>query len=125
MAEQPAELNETETVEQPQSGTGDVADEKKDPPPRSGEGLIGLARLQKLKVKVQAVLGATPLSISELANLEKGDIIKLDTRIGDSISILANGEEIARAEIVVTQDEPPKFGLTLTEIIDTAITSSK
>ena len=90
---------------------------------KSGDGLIGLGRIQQLKVKVQAVLGATPLSISELANLEKGDIIKLDTRVGDPISILANGDEIARAEIVVTQDQPPKFGLTLTEVIQNKETS--
>ena len=86
---------------------------------KPGEGLLGFDRIQQLKVRVQAVLGATPLSISELASLEKGDVIKLDTKIGDPISILANGDEIARAEIVVTQDQPPKFGLTLTEIIDT------
>ena len=32
------------------------------------------------------------------------------------VDILANGAEIAKAEIVVTQDDPPKFGLTLVEV---------
>ena len=87
---------------------------------KTGEALIGLDRIQQLKVKVQAVLGTTPLSIAELAKLEKGDVIKLETKIGDAITILANGDEIAKAEIVVTQDNPPKFGLTLTEIMETS-----
>ncbi|MEM7290034.1 MAG: FliM/FliN family flagellar motor C-terminal domain-containing protein [Pseudomonadota bacterium] len=86
--------------------------------PRTGDSLLGLQRIQQLKVTVQAMLGTVPLSISELANLEKGDVIKLETKIGDPVLILANGDEIARAEIVVTQDQPPRFGLTLTEIIE-------
>ena len=87
-------------------------------PTKPGAGLIGLQKIQQLKVRVQAVLGTAPLTISDLANLERGDLIKLDTKIGDTISVLANGDEIARAEIIVTQDDPPKFGLTLTEIVD-------
>ena len=85
---------------------------------KPGAGLIGLQKIQQLKVRVQAVLGTAPLTISELANLERGDVIKLDTKIGDAITILANGDEIARAEIIVTEDDPPKFGLTLTEIVE-------
>ena len=79
--------------------------------------VIGLQKIQKLKVRVQAMLGTAQLTISELANLERGDVINLETKIGDSISILANGDEIARADIIVTQDDPPRFALTLTEVV--------
>ncbi|MEM7069152.1 MAG: FliM/FliN family flagellar motor switch protein [Pseudomonadota bacterium] len=86
--------------------------------------VIALQKIQKLKVRVQAVLGTVPLTISELANLSKGDLIELETKLGEPIDILANGDLIARAEIVVTQDEPPKFGLTLTEIVEANGTAS-
>ena len=122
MADQSTQVQEPNPTNEIQN---EVAAEAETKQSTSTEGVIGLSRIQQLKVKVQAVLGTTPLSIAELANLEKGDIIKLDTKIGDSISILANGDEIARAEIVVTQDTPPRFGLTLTEIIDTQISAQK
>ena len=83
----------------------------------SGQPVLGMNKIQNLRVKVQAVLGTVPLKISELANIEKGDLLELDTKIGDPISIMANGDLIAMAEIVVTPDDPPRFGLTITEVV--------
>ena len=83
----------------------------------SGQPVLAMSKIQNLRVKVQAVLGTVPLKISELANIEKGDLLELDTKIGDPISIYANGDLIAKAEIVVTPDEPPRFGLTITEVV--------
>ena len=89
------------------------------PAPRGPKGsVVALQKIQQLKVKVQAVLGTVPLTISDLANLGRGDLIELETKLGEPIEILANGDLIAKAEIVVTQDDPPRFGLTLTEIVD-------
>lgn len=105
-------------IDLPQGAAADGSTGPASSEPRSGKGVIGLQKIQQLKVRVQAVLGTAPLTISELANLERGDLISLDTKIGDAISILANGDEIARAEIIVTQDDPPRFGLTLTEIVE-------
>ena len=85
--------------------------------PRTGDTVLDINKIQGLKVKIQAVLGTIPLTISELVNIEKGDLLQLETKIGDPISILANGDPIAKAEIVVTQDDPPRFALTVTEII--------
>jgi flagellar motor switch protein FliN/FliY len=85
---------------------------------RTGAGIVGYQKIQQLKVKVQAMLGTVPLTVAELANLEQGDLVTLDTKIGDPIEILANGELIARAEIAVTDDPKPRFGLKLTEIVD-------
>ena len=89
----------------------------------SGQPVLAMSKIQNLKVKVQAVLGTVPLKISELANIEKGDLLELDTKIGDPISIYANGDLIAMAEIVVTPDEPPRFGLTITEVVSGEVTA--
>ncbi len=83
----------------------------------SGQPVLAMSKIQSLRVKVQAVLGTVPLKISELASIEKGDLLELDTNIGDPISIYANGDLIAKAEIVVTPDDPPRFGLTITEVV--------
>lgn len=92
--------------------------------PSLGNAVISLKKIRQLKVSVQAVLGSVPLTVSQLSNLSEGDVIKLNTKIGDPIDVLANGELIGRAEIVVTQDSEPGFGLTLTEIVEQPESSS-
>ena len=84
-----------------------------------GANVMALRKIQNIKVNVQAVLGSVSLSVSQLANLKKGEFLQLDTKIGDTIDILANGQLIAKGEIAVVEGEHPKFGITLTEIIDT------
>ncbi|MEM9277739.1 MAG: FliM/FliN family flagellar motor switch protein [Pseudomonadota bacterium] len=105
---------------EPVPGADMESDAQADTDPAKGESVVSFSKIHKLKVNVQAVLGAVPLTVSQLSNLNKGDVIELGTKIGDPIAVLANGDLIARAEIVVTQDEPPGFGLTLTEIVETA-----
>ena len=113
MDEQPgAEADKVPEVSQ------ETADKKVEANHSDANSAVPYQRIQQLKVRVQAVLGTVPLSVSQLANLSKGDLIELDTKIGDPIEILANGDVIALAEIVVTPDEPPSFGLSLTKIVE-------
>ena len=85
----------------------------------AGANAMSIKKIQNIKVHVQAVLGGISLSVSELASLKQGEFIPLDTKIGDPIDILANGHLIAKGEIVVLEEDKPRFGITLTEIIDT------
>ncbi|MEM8650619.1 MAG: FliM/FliN family flagellar motor switch protein [Pseudomonadota bacterium] len=91
------------------------------PVPGAGDNAMMLKRIKGIKVKIQVMLGETRLSVSELANLKKGDFLQLETKLGDPISILANGALIARGEIAVVEDETKHFGITLTEVVDTSI----
>lgn len=65
-------------------------------------------------VKISAVLGRTNLEISELLDLDEGDVIELDRKVGESIDLYVNNRLIARGEVVLVDD---KLGVTMTEII--------
>ena len=104
---------ETQTGEPP-AETPSVAPE----PTVTGANVIGIQKIQNIKVRVQAVLGGISLSVSELANLKQGELLSLDTHVGDGIDILANGQLVARGEIVVVEGPKPRFGITLTEIVE-------
>ena len=82
---------ETQTGEPP-AETPSVAPE----PTVTGANVIGIQKIQNIKVRVQAVLGGISLSVSELANLKQGELLSLDTHVGDGIDILANGQLVAR-----------------------------
>jgi len=76
-----------------------------------------LNAIKNIKVAVQVILGGFSMSVAQLSNLKPSELVSLDTKIGESLDILANGQLIARGEIVVIEEESPKFGITLTEII--------
>jgi len=78
--------------------------------------IIAMQTIANIKVHVQAILGGIQMSVSQLANLQQGEVISLDSRIGEVIDIIANGQLIARGEIVVIEEGVPRFGITLTEI---------
>lgn len=84
----------------------------------NGASAMSINKIQKIKVRVQAMLGGISMTVAELANLKQGDLIALDTKIGEAIDIMANGQVIARGEIVVVDEATPKFGITLTEVVE-------
>jgi flagellar motor switch protein FliN/FliY len=90
----------------------------------SGDSILAFKKIQGIKVRVQVMLGETKLSVSQLAGLKKGDFVQLDTKVGETVNIFANGALIARGEIAVEDEEAPRFGITLTEIVDSSIASS-
>ena len=90
----------------------------------SGDGVMAFKKIQGIKVRVQVMLGETRLTVSQLANLKKGEFIQLDTKVGEPVDILANGSLIARGEIAVEDEETPRFGITLTEIVDSSVLSN-
>lgn len=69
--------------------------------------------LDKVEVEIEAVLGSKSVPLKELLNLTKGSIIDLDQHAGDLIEIRANGELIAKGEVVVVDD---RFGVRLIEL---------
>ncbi|WP_050765174.1 flagellar motor switch protein FliN [Fulvimarina pelagi] len=69
-----------------------------------------------VSVTMQVVLGSARMSVSELLKLNRGSIVKLDTKVGDPIDVVVNGRVIARGEIVVLDQDDQQFGVTLTEV---------
>ena len=78
---------------------------------------LALQSIANIKVKVQAILGGIQMPVSQLANIKQGELISLDSNVGEAIDIVANGQLIARGEIVVIEEGAPRFGITLTEVI--------
>lgn len=72
-----------------------------------------IERMHDIKVKVEVVLGKTKMQLSDILKLHSGSVIELNKLAGESVDILANGQLIARAEIVVIEDN---FGIKIIEI---------
>ncbi|MGI9379925.1 MAG: flagellar motor switch protein FliN [Methyloligellaceae bacterium] len=67
-----------------------------------------------IPVRIQAILGRTSMEVSNLLNLEKGDVVELDRKVGEAIDIFVNNRLVARGEVVLVDD---RLGVTMTEII--------
>ena len=85
--------------------------------PTLGNEVLDMDTIRNIKVNVQAVLGGISMSVSKLSNLKEGELVSLEKTIGEEIEILANGQLIARGEIVVIEGDVPKFGITITSIV--------
>jgi len=75
-----------------------------------------LERMQNLKVCVEVELGRTKLPLEDILKLHQGSVVELDKLAGEPVDLLANGQLIARAEIVVIEDN---FGVKILEIAGT------
>ena len=65
-------------------------------------------------VKISAILGRTNIEISNLLDLDEGDVLELDRKVGEAIDLYVNNRLIARGEVVLVDE---KLGVTMTEII--------
>lgn len=73
-----------------------------------------LQAVYDVPVRVQAVLGRTVMPVSNLLQLQPGQVIDLDRRVGEAIDIYVNDRLVARGEVVLVDDH---LGVTMTEII--------
>ena len=117
--ELPAQNDDSEFQNRPasQNNSASMSDEKQQTSlSQLSGGLLDIKTIKDIKVHVQAVLGGVSMTVSELSNLKSGELISLERNIGDEIDVLANGQLIARGEIVVIEEDNPKFGITITQI---------
>jgi len=103
------------------SATIDTEDLAKDP--STIEGAVGqdspnLDAILAIPVTVQVVLGTTSMPVSRLMKLGRGAIIPLDQKVGAPVNVLVNGRIVARGEVVVVDEDNSRFGVTLTEIVN-------
>jgi flagellar motor switch protein FliN len=59
-------------------------------------------------------LGRAEKTVREILSLVPGSVIELDRLAGEAVDVLANGQLIARGEVVVVEDN---FGVRITEIV--------
>jgi len=73
----------------------------------SAEGLGGI------RVRVEALLGETELSLAEIAALGEGSLVEFARRADEPLVLRAGGREIARGEVVVIDQA---YGLRITSL---------
>ncbi len=88
--------------------------ERAAPAPSSGPALPNVGLLNDVALSVTVELGRTRLTVSEMLELTVGSVVELDRPAGSPVDIFANGTLIARAEVVVVDDE---YGVRIAEII--------
>jgi len=76
--------------------------------------------IMDIPVDVQIVLGSTEMPVSELMALQKGSTVALDRRIGEPVDVVVNGRKIASGEVTVLDNDPSRFGIKLTHIVDSS-----
>lgn len=74
--------------------------------------------LNNIPLELSVELGKTKKTIKEILDFGLGSVIELDKISGEPVELLANGEKIARGEVVVIDDN---FGIRVTEIINPKI----
>jgi flagellar motor switch protein FliN len=77
-----------------------------------------LDAILSIPVTVQVVLGTTSMPVARLMKLGRGAVIALDQKVGASVNVLVNGRVVARGEVVVVDEDNSRFGVTLTEIVN-------
>lgn len=98
----------------------DIAKER----PAGGEdaaGTVGggpsLDTIMRIPVSVKIVLGSASMSVAALLKLGRGALIPLDRKIGEPVDVVVNDRVVARGEVVVMDDDPSRFGISLTEVV--------
>jgi len=75
---------------------------------------MGNDKIKDVKVPLMVVLGETQISVEELARIGEGSIIALSRLAGEPVDVLAAGELIAKAEVVVIDEN---FGIRVTDVV--------
>jgi flagellar motor switch protein FliN/FliY len=77
---------------------------------------LELQRMADIKVKVEVLLGSTKLSLEKILEFNPGRVVELDRLAGEPVDVYANDKHIARAEVVIVNDN---FGIKILEITGT------
>lgn len=60
--------------------------------------------LESITVDISVELGATYMPVHQLLRMGRGAVIELETLPNEHVKVLANGKQIAEAEVVVSGD---------------------
>lgn len=85
-------------------------------PDQRGGGLMPQGSLLKIPVNVQVILGTTRMPLHKVMSLGPGSIVALDKELSEPVTLLVNGNEVARGLIVVVNEKTGQLGISLTEV---------
>ena len=71
--------------------------------------------IENVVVNLSVELGRTRVLLQDVAGIGEGSIIELDKLAGEPVDLLANGELIAKGEVVVIDQY---FGVRVTYVLD-------
>ncbi len=74
--------------------------------------------IERVSVEISVVLGSTDMPIRQLLKMGRGAIIDLDAGHEDECWIYANGELIARGEVMMVGD---KIGVSITRMTSSVL----
>ena len=80
----------------------------------SPDSAINLNAIRDLQLDVRVVLGEAELTLEDVMRLRKGSVVQLNAKCADPVSILVNGQLVARGEAL---NRNGKFCVRLTEIL--------
>lgn len=61
--------------------------------------------IEDVNVEITVVLGTSEMPISQLLKMGRGAVIDLEARDDENVMIYANGQLVARGEIVISSDK--------------------
>jgi flagellar motor switch protein FliN len=74
-----------------------------------------MINIDKVEIPLTVSLGKQSLTIDELKNIGKGDVISLDKLAGEPCDLMVNNKIIAKGEVVVVNE---KYGIRITRLLD-------
>lgn len=74
--------------------------------------------LDSITVDIAVELGATQMPVHQLLRMGRGAVIELETLPNEHVKVLANGKQIAEAEVVVSGDA---IAVSITQIGKSAV----
>jgi flagellar motor switch protein FliN/FliY len=86
----------------------------------NARGRPSLDTIMRIPVSVKIVLGSASMPVAALLKLGRGALIPLDRKIGEPVDVVVNDRVVARGEVVVMEDDPSRFGISLTEVVGPA-----
>ena len=76
---------------------------------------VELGYLMDVNLFITVEIGKTNTFIDKVLDWDRGSIIELDKLVGEPLSLLVNGKQVAKGEVVVVNE---KFALKIIEILD-------
>ena len=74
--------------------------------------------IYSIPVNVQVTIGRAHPTISELLQMKRDSLIRLNSKIDDPVELCVDNRVIARGELIESEDEEGGIGVRLTEIVD-------
>jgi flagellar motor switch protein FliN/FliY len=71
-----------------------------------------------ITVNISAILGVAEMTVEQVLRLGRGAVIELERGHGETIELIADGQLVARGEVVVVED---MLAVQVTEIISKTI----